>query len=84
MIETFNCIIDCPNTELRRRQKSYSELHQMVGFMIDFTSLSADELRACARNLVTAYSADLEESFVDEFAHFTFLVMTEADQLYIT
>ena len=76
--------MDCPNTELRKRQKAYSELHQMFGFMIDFTSLSVDELGACARNLVTAYSSDLEESFVDEFVYFTFLVMTEADQLYIT
>ena len=30
--------------------------------------------------MVVAYSSDLEESFVDEFVHFTFLVMTEADQ----
>ena len=77
-IETFNCIIDCLNTELCKRQQAYSELHEMFGFMTD--SLSVDELRARARNLVVAYSSDLEESFVDEFVHCTFHVMTEADQ----
>ena len=80
MIETFNCIIDCLNTELRKRQQAYSELHQMFGFMTDFTPLSVDDLRARASNLVVAYSSDLEESFVNELVHFTFLVMTEADQ----
>ena len=64
MIETSNCIIDCPNTELRKRQRAYSELYQMFDFMIDLTSLPVDELGACARNLVTVYSSDLEESFV--------------------
>ena len=48
--------------------------------MTDFTSLSVGEFRARARNLVVAYSSDLEESFVEEIVHFTFLVMTEADQ----
>ena len=66
-IETFNCIIDCLKTELCKRQQAYSELHQMFDFMTDFTSLSVDDLRDRASNLVVAYSSDLEESFVDEF-----------------
>ena len=79
-IETFNRIIDCLDTELRKRQQAYSDLHEMFVFMTDFTSMFVDELRARARNLVVVYSSDLEESFADDFVHFMFHVVTEADQ----
>src|SRR5688572_18744735 len=52
----------------------------VFGFITDFKSLPANELRARAPNLVASYPADLEPSFVDEFVQFTFLVMTEKDQ----
>lgn len=79
-IETFNCIIDRLVAELRKRLTAYSNLHEVFGFITDFKSLPADELRARATNLVASYPADLEPSFVDEFVQFTFLVMTERDQ----
>lgn len=78
-IETFNCIMDCLIAELRKRLTAYSGLHKLFGFITEFASLSVDELRARASNLVTAYPADLEQSFVDEFKQFTFIIATDKD-----
>src|SRR5688572_31818419 len=46
---------------------AYSNLHEVFGFITDFKSQPADELRARATYLVASYPADLEPSFVDEF-----------------
>ena len=78
-IETFNSILDCLLAELRKRMTAYSDLHELFGFMTNFASLSTDELRGRAAKLVASYPADLEQSFVDEFLQFTFLIRTEDD-----
>ena len=80
-METFNCITD---TELRKRRQAYPVLHEMLGFMADFTSLSVNELRARVGNPVVAYSSDLEESCVDEFVHLTFLTCQRQTKVYFT
>ena len=71
--------MDSLMAELRKRLTAYSELHELFGFITQFTSLSADELRARAANLVASYPEDLEQSSVDEFVQFTSLILTEND-----
>lgn len=77
-IHTFYSIVDCLTVELRRQLSAYSGLQKLFGLLTEFQSLTLDDLRKCATNLVESYPDDLEASFVDEFVQFKAIL--EADQ----
>jgi len=48
-----------------------SAVYRLFGFLMEFESLTPEDLRKHAAHLVESYAEDLEPSFVDEFAQIT-------------
>ena len=78
--ETFFCILDSLEAELKKRISSYKYLHDLFGFLTDFESMSSVDLRRHAEMLVESYNTDLEASFVDEFIQFVSIMEGEQDK----
>ena len=59
---------------------AYSSIHGLFGFLTEFDSLTAADLRQRAAHLVESYPEDLESSFVDEFVQFTGILVADKDK----
>jgi hypothetical protein len=73
-ISSFNVVLDSLAVELRKRLEAYSKLYELFGFLTQFKSMTYEEVKKCASNLVATYPNDIEEAFVNEFLQFTSVV----------
>ena len=65
-IESYLVITDSLVAALSRRQTAYSKLKQLFGFLRHLTSLTADEIKVKAAQLVDAYPEDIENDIKGE------------------
>ena len=78
-ISSFNVVLDSWAVELPKRLEAYSKLYKLVVFPAQFKSMTYEEVKKCASNLVDTSPNDIEEAFVNEFLQFT-SVLAEAEQ----
>ena len=48
--------------QLEKRMKAYDDVHQTFGFLSELMSLNSEQIEDKAKNLVSAYPADLEDT----------------------
>ena len=53
------------------RTQAYDVVHKRFGFITEFLSMGADEMKKAAQNLQQCYPNDLELSFPQELKHFS-------------
>jgi len=64
-ISTFNVLFDSLAVELNKRMEAYSSVHELFSFLMQFRSMTHDDVKKCAFKLVTTYPAEIEESSVN-------------------
>ena len=67
---------------LSTRQIAYSKLKQLFGFLRHLTSLTADEIKVKAEQLVDAYPEDIENDIKDEIIQFSELLKTDLPEFF--
>ena len=51
-ISSCNVVLDSLAVELRKRLEAYSKLYELFGFLTQFKSMTYEEVKKCASNLV--------------------------------
>jgi len=51
-ISSFNVVLDSLAVELRKRLEAFSKLYELFGFLTQFKSMTYEEVKKCASNLV--------------------------------
>ncbi|XP_046737103.1 zinc finger MYM-type protein 1-like [Diprion similis] len=75
-INVFNTIIDTLSAELQRRSQAYRQLQQKFNFLDHLLTLDSNEIATGAKDLVSKYPEDLEESLREECIHLSSLLKT--------
>jgi len=68
--QTYVIMIDSLLAELKKRMKAYDYICKAFGFLSELTSLSTEEIEDKAKNLVSSYPDDLEDTLVAELIQF--------------
>ena len=68
---SYFSILDSLMTELVKRKEIYQRLNDKFGFLFKITTLPDAELRKAAFNLQQHFSADVQDTFVEEIVHFS-------------
>ena len=69
-VSIFYVIIDQLNHALKQRIRSYSSVQQRYGFLIEFDSMSDEDIRIAIERLVDIYSKDLSFELFSVFCQF--------------
>ena len=64
--QTYLVMIDSLLAELKKRMKAYDDMHKTFGFLSELMSLNIEQIEDKAKNLVSAYPEDLEDTLVAE------------------
>jgi len=68
--QTYLVMIDSLLAELKKRMKAYDDVHKTFGFLSELMSLNIEQIEDKAKNLVSAYPEDLEDTLVAELTQF--------------
>lgn len=55
-------MIDSLLAELKKRMKAYDDVHKTFGFLSELMSLNIEQIEDKAKNFVSAYPEDLEDT----------------------
>lgn len=70
-------MIDSLLAELKKRMKAYDDVHKTFGFLSELMSLNIEQIEDKAKNLVSAYPEDLEDTLVAELTQFAAFMRTQ-------
>ena len=70
-------MIDSLLAQLEKRMKAYDDVHQTFGFLSELMSLNIEQIEDKAKNLVSAYPEDLEDTLVAELIQFVAFMRTQ-------
>ena len=68
--QTYLVMIDSLLAELKKRMKAYDDVHKTFGFLSELMSLNIEQIEDKAKNFVSAYPEDLEDTLVAELTQF--------------
>jgi len=63
-------MIDSLLVELEKRTRTYDDISKTFGFLSELTSLNIEQIEDKAKNLVSSYRDDLEDTLVAELIQF--------------
>ena len=75
--QTYPVMIDSLLAELEKRMKAYDDICKTFGFLSELTSLSIEQIEDKAKNLVSSYTDDLEDTLVAELIQFVAFIRTQ-------
>ena len=75
--QTYLVMIDSLLAELEKRMKAYDDICKTFGFLSELTSLSIEQIEDKAKNLVSSYPDDLEDTLVAELIQFAAFMRTQ-------
>jgi len=70
-------MIDSMLAELENRTKAYDDISKTFGFLSELTSLNIEQIEDKAKNLVSSYPDDLEDTLVAELIQFATFMRTQ-------
>ena len=70
-------MIDSLSAELEKRMKVYDDICKIFGFLSELMSLSIEQIEDKAKNLVSSYPDDLEDTLVAELIQFAAFMHTQ-------
>ena len=75
--QTYLIMVDSLLAELEKRMKAYDDICKVFGFLSELTSLTIEQIEDKAKNLVSSYPNDLEDTLVDELIQFAAFMRTQ-------
>ena len=75
--QTYLVMIDSLLAQLEKRMKAYDDVHQTFGFLSELMSLNIEQIEDKAKNRVSAYPEDLEDTLVAERMQFVAFMCTQ-------
>jgi len=70
-------MIDSMLAELENRMKTYDDISNTFGFLSELTSLNIEQIEDKAKNLVSLYPDDLEDTLLAELIQFAAFMHTQ-------